>query len=62
MTEGRGLIQSRGENVVELLSGDVHFTPDGLQHWHGAHHEHLMTHISITPGPATWGDHVTDAE
>jgi quercetin dioxygenase-like cupin family protein len=62
VTEGRGRVQSRGEGIIELRPGDVHLTPDGEQHWHGAHHQHFMTHISITHGPATWGDHVTDAE
>src|ERR671913_405625 len=62
VTEGRGLVQSRGEAIVELRSGDAHFTPDGYEHWHGAADDHLMSHISITQGPATWGDHVTDAE
>jgi quercetin dioxygenase-like cupin family protein len=62
MTEGRGLVQSRGEAIIELRPGDVHLTPDGQQHWHGATHEHFMTHISITHGPPTWADHVTDAE
>jgi quercetin dioxygenase-like cupin family protein len=62
VTEGRGLVQSRGEAIVELRPGDVHFTPDGHEHWHGAAHDHLMCHISITQGPAIWGDHVTDAE
>jgi quercetin dioxygenase-like cupin family protein len=62
MTEGRGLVQSRGESVVELRPGDVHLTPDGQQHWHGAAHGHFMAHISITHGPASWGDHVTEAE
>ena len=28
----------------------------------GATHDHLMTHISITTGTATWGAHVTDEE
>ncbi len=60
--EGRGRVQSRGQQVVELRPGDVHHTPDGQEHWHGASHHHLMTHISITQGPATWGDHVTDTE
>jgi quercetin dioxygenase-like cupin family protein len=60
--EGRGLVQARGEAAVEIRPGDTHVTPDGQEHWHGAAHEHLMTHISITLGPATWGDHVTDDE
>jgi quercetin dioxygenase-like cupin family protein len=62
VTEGRGLIQSRGESVVEIRSGDVVHTPDGEDHWHGATHDHFMTHLSITSGTATWGEHVTDSE
>jgi quercetin dioxygenase-like cupin family protein len=62
VTEGRGLVQSRGDDVVELRPGDVHHTDHGQEHWHGADHNHFMTHLSITRGPATWGDHVTDAE
>lgn len=62
VTEGRGLVQARGQQVVEIRPGDVHHTADGQQHWHGAAHHHFMTHLSITRGPASWGDHVTDAE
>ena len=62
VTEGRGHVQTRGEDIVELRVGDTHFTPDGHEHWHGAAHDHLMSHITITQGAATWGDHVTDAE
>ena len=62
VTEGRGLVQSRGDGVVELRPGDVHVAPDGEQHWHGASRHHFMTHISITHGAATWGEHVTDVE
>ena len=62
VTEGHGLVQSRGEEVVEIRAGDIHVTPDGQEHWHGAGHDHFMTHLSITQGPATWGQHVTDDE
>jgi quercetin dioxygenase-like cupin family protein len=62
VTEGNGLVQSRGEEIVEIRPGDVHVTPDGQDHWHGAAQDHFMTHISITQGAATWGDHVTDDE
>jgi quercetin dioxygenase-like cupin family protein len=62
VTEGRGLVQSRGEEPVEIRPGDVHATAHGEEHWHGATSDHLMTHISITRGPPTWGDHVTDDE
>jgi quercetin dioxygenase-like cupin family protein len=61
-TEGRGLLQARGDDIVELQAGDVHTTPDGQEHWHGGGHDHYMTHISITQGPASWGEHVTEDE
>jgi len=60
--DGVGLVQSRGEDVVEIRPGDVHRTPDGQEHWHGAAHDQFMAHLSITEGPTTSGDHVTDGE
>jgi quercetin dioxygenase-like cupin family protein len=36
VTEGRGLIQSRGGEVVEIGPGDTVHTPPGEWHWHGA--------------------------
>ena len=60
--EGAGLVQSRGEPVVELRGGELHLTADGQEHWHGASHDHFMTHLSITQGPASWGEDVTDEE
>jgi quercetin dioxygenase-like cupin family protein len=62
VTDGRGLVQSRGERIVEISAGDTVWTPGGEEHWHGAAHDHFMTHLSLTEGPPTWGDHVTDAE
>jgi quercetin dioxygenase-like cupin family protein len=62
VTEGRGLAQSRGQAKVELNPGDVVFTPDGEEHWHGASPEHFMTHLSITEGTPQWGPHVTDED
>jgi hypothetical protein len=61
-TEGRGLVQARGQQIVELSPGDVVFTPDGEEHWHGARPDHFMSHLSITEGAPTWGPHVTDGE
>lgn len=60
VTDGRGLIQSRGERVVEIRPGDVVYTPDGEEHWHGAAPDHFMAHLSVTEGAPHWGDHVTD--
>jgi quercetin dioxygenase-like cupin family protein len=62
VTEGRGLVQARGGPAIEVRAGDIVWTPDGEEHWHGAAHDHYMTHLSFTLGPATWGEHVTDAE
>jgi len=62
VTEGRGIVQTRADETVEVGAGDVIYAADGEEHWHGAAPEHFMTHLSITEGPAHWGDHVTDAE
>jgi len=62
VTEGRGLVQSRGEAVSEIRAGDTVWTPDGEEHWHGAAHDHFMTHLSLTTGAPTWGDKVSDDE
>jgi len=45
VTEGRGLVQVRGQEIVELNPGDVIFAPDGEEHWH--------TPGLITSGPTS---------
>ena len=62
VTEGRGLVQSRGDRIVEIRPGEVIYTPDREEHWHGAAPDHFMTHLSLTEGAALWGEHVTDSE
>jgi quercetin dioxygenase-like cupin family protein len=62
VTEGQGLVQSAGEPIVTIRPGDVVRAPAEEWHWHGATPDHLMTHVSITTGAATWGAHVTDDE
>ncbi len=62
VTEGRGLVQVRSEEIIELSAGDVVYAPDGEEHWHGAAPDHFMTHLSITEGAPRWGDRVTEAE
>jgi len=70
VTEGRGLVQSRGGEITEIRAGDIIHAPAGEEHWHGAAPDHFMSHLSITeavapgdPQPeANWGDHVTDSE
>ena len=62
VTEGEGLVQSRGEPIIRIRPGDaVHISGDEW-HWHGAGPDHFMTHLSLTEGDTTWGEHVTDEE
>ncbi|HET9061566.1 MAG TPA: cupin domain-containing protein [Acidimicrobiales bacterium] len=62
VTEGRGLVQVRGQEALKLSAGDVVYAPDGEEHWHGATSDDFMTHLSITEGAPHWGAHVSDDE
>jgi quercetin dioxygenase-like cupin family protein len=67
VTEGRGRIQARGGDVLDIREGDTIHTPPGEWHWHGAAPDHFMTHLAMwerpADGPETeWGDPVTDEE
>lgn len=67
VTEGRGLVQSRGQEIVEIRPGDVIYTPPGEWHWHGAAPDHFMTHLAMwevddAGNGATWGAHVNEEE
>ena len=69
VTDGAGLVQSRGGEVTQIRAGDVVYAAADEVHWHGAAPDHFMTHLSITEGvgsgdkPETdWREHVTDAE
>jgi quercetin dioxygenase-like cupin family protein len=69
VTEGVGLVQSRGGDLVVMKPGDTVYTPPGEWHWHGAAPEHFMTHLAVWEaagqgqGPeTTWGEHISDAE
>ena len=69
VTEGVGLMQSRGGPVTEMRTGDVVSTPSDEWHWHGAGPDGFMSHISVTEGvgesgrpESDWGKHVGDDE
>jgi quercetin dioxygenase-like cupin family protein len=47
VTSGRGLAQSWGGPVEEILPGDVVWIPPSEKHWHGAAPTTAMTHIAI---------------
>jgi quercetin dioxygenase-like cupin family protein len=69
VTDGIGLVQSRGGKVIEIRPSDTIYTPPGEWHWHGAAPDHFMIHLAMWEGPGEgkgpeteWGDHVTDEE
>ena len=69
VTEGIGLIQSCGGEVLEIRPGDTIYTPPGEWHWHGAAPDHFMSHLAMWEAPAPdtapeseWGDLVNDQE
>ena len=67
VTDGLGLTQARGGDVVQIRTGDTIYTPPGEWHWHGAAPDHFMTHLAMWEAPAEgpeseWGEQVGDAE
>jgi quercetin dioxygenase-like cupin family protein len=60
--DGEGRVQARGEPIFTIRPGDVVSCPADEWHWHGASPDHAMTHLSVTDGGASWGEHVSDAE
>ncbi|GHJ43824.1 cupin [Catellatospora sp. TT07R-123] len=69
VTEGTGLVQARGGQVMAIRCGDTIHTPPGEWHWHGAAPDHFMTHLAMWEGPddgagpeTEWGELVTDEE
>jgi quercetin dioxygenase-like cupin family protein len=68
VTEGRGLAQAEGGEVVQLHPGDTVHTPPGQWHWHGAAPDHFLSHLAMWEAPDDggpehrWGAHVTDEE
>lgn len=69
VTDGRGLVQARGGEVIEIRPGDTIYTPPDEWHWHGATPQDFMAHLAMWEGDpesnepeTTWGDPVTDEE
>ncbi|MEV0388507.1 cupin domain-containing protein [Nonomuraea sp. NPDC050643] len=69
VTDGAGLVQARGGEVVVMRPGDTVHTPPGEWHWHGAASGHFMTHLAMWEGAGEdggaeteWGAPVTDEE
>jgi quercetin dioxygenase-like cupin family protein len=68
VTEGVGLVQARGGEVIEIRPGQTIYTPPGEWHWHGATPDSFMTHLAMWEATesgepeTTWGDQVTVVE
>ncbi len=67
VTDGVGLVASRGGAVREIRPGDVIYIEPGEQHWHGATANCFMAHVAMQEADGngqvvTWMDHVTDDE
>ena len=65
--EGVGVCQRRGGQIEVIRPGDRVFFEPGEEHWNGAAPTRFMTHLAMHAvgddgSPATWGEHVTDAE
>jgi len=54
VTEGSGLAQNRGEEVMRLARGDTLAAAAGQEHWHGAGPDGPFTHLATTIGEVTW--------
>lgn len=60
--EGRGLAQDRGGVVRQYGPGKPFWTPEGVEHWHGAHPDEDALQLTIYEGEVNWLEPVTDAE
>lgn len=48
VVSGRGLVQSEGDALREILPGDVVWIPPNERHWHGAAPDSPMAHVAIS--------------
>lgn len=55
-TEGKGMAQEYGEEMIECEPGDVIHVTEGTRHRHGAMPGADAVHIAITEGETIW-DH-----
>ncbi len=66
VTAGKGWVQQEGGEKIEIVAGDVVWTPPGVKHWHGATAATAITHIAIQEaldGKAVeWLEKVTDEQ
>jgi hypothetical protein len=61
LESGRGLTQVRGEPVYEMRPFEPWYTPEGVEHWHGAHPDEESLQLTIYGGTVNWLEPVDDA-
>lgn len=63
---GRGLVQSAGDPVQQIQSGDVVWIPPDKRHWHGAAPDSPLLHVAISDpqhdSTVEWMEPVTDEQ
>lgn len=66
VTSGRGLVQSEGSEIQEILPGDVIWIPANVRHWHGAVPDSPMSHVAISSSlngsTVEWHELVSDEQ
>jgi quercetin dioxygenase-like cupin family protein len=62
VTEGAGLVQSRGGPREEIGAGDSVTAAPGEWHWHGAAPGTFLVHLAVSDGITEWAELVTDEE
>ncbi|MGH3126052.1 MAG: (R)-mandelonitrile lyase [Streptosporangiaceae bacterium] len=62
VTEGAGLVQSRGGAREEIRAGDSVTAAPGEWHWHGAAPGTFLVHLAVSDGTTEWAEPVTDDE
>ena len=60
VTEGAGLVQSRGGKREEIRAGDTVTSAPGEWHWHGAAPGTFLVHLAVSDGTTEWAEQVTD--
>lgn len=61
LEEGRGLTQVRGQPVYEMRPFEPWYTPEGVEHWHGAAPDEAALQLTIYGGTVNWLEPVEDA-
>ena len=52
--DGSGLVQTEGEEVRKVDSGDLVVAEPGEKHWHGAGESAPMVHLAVSVGETNW--------